>query len=254
MQHSTRPRAAVLASVAFATALVAQAQDSTGVRAVPTYESAGLYWSTPGANAATGCEVKFRAAGESTWRAGLPLWFDSRNNECRGSLVHLAPGTTYEAQLNLPGAGPAKTLTFRTWANQLPVARTVTVNSGSATLNITEGGSPSGYVVYQGAAGAVLDGANTAQYNVTVNASYVIVRNLTLKGAKQDAIRVGATTTDVVIEDNEISGWGRTRNGTWGTDMDSGVRVVCSSPTMERLTIQRNKIHSPRYSANSWTD
>ena len=233
----------------------AKAQDASGTRAVPTYESAGLYWASPGANAATGCEVKFRKAGTSAWTQGLAMWFDARNNECRGSLVHLAPGTAYEAQLNLPGQGAAKALTFTTWANQFPVARTVTVNSGSGTLNITEGGSASGYVVYQGASGAVLDAGNNAQYNVTVNASYVIVRGLTLKGAKQDAIRVAGNVTDVVIEDNEMSGWGRTRDGTWGADMDSAVRVVCSSaPQAERITIQRNKMHSPRYPANSWSD
>src|SRR6185503_20191034 len=57
---------------------------------------------------------------------------------------------------------------------------------------------------------------------------------------------------DVVIEDNDISGWGRTRDGTWGTDMDSGVRAICSSEELTRVTVQRNKIHDPRYPANSW--
>jgi hypothetical protein len=155
--------------------------------------------------------------------------------------------------MGLPGAGVAKSLTFSTWSNQFPVARSVAVGAGSATLDITQGGSASGYVVYDGQ-GAILDAANNAQYNVTINASYVILRNFVLKGAKQDAIRIGANVTDVVIEDNEISGWGRTRDGTWGADMDSGIRAVCSSPTMERMTVQRNRIHSPRYSANSWTD
>jgi hypothetical protein len=231
----------------------AKAQDSSGTRAIPTYESVGLYWSSPGANAATGCEVKFRKSGESAWTQGLNLWYDARNSECRGSLVYLTPGTTYEVQMGLPGAGAAKSLTFTTWSNQFPVARTVNVGAGSATLDITQGGSASGYVVYDGQ-GATLDAANNAQYNVTINASYVILRNFVLKGAKQDAIRIGANVTDVVIEDNEVSGWGRTRDGTWGADMDSGIRAVCSSPTMQRMTVQRNRIHSPRYSANSWTD
>jgi hypothetical protein len=231
----------------------ARAQDASGTRAVPTYEAVGLYWSSPGASSA-GCEVKFRAAGTSAWTQGLAMWFDASRNECRGSLVHLAPGTSYEAQLSLPGQGAAKALTFTTWANQFPVARTVSVGGGSGTLNITEGGSASGYVVYDGG-GATLDAGNNAQYNVSVNASYVIVRNLKLVGAKQDAVRVGGTVHDVVIEDNEMSGWGRTRDGTWGADMDSAVRVVCSgSQVAERITIQRNKMHSPRYPANSWSD
>jgi hypothetical protein len=36
--------------------------------------------------------------------------------------------------------------------------------------------------------------------------------------------------------------------------MDSAVRAVCSSETLTRVTIQRNKMHDPRYSANSWSD
>jgi len=251
-------RAPVLAAASFLIAAAvltlgstdAQALDSTGTRAVPTYESVGLYWSSPGATAATGCQVVYRNAGAVEWKQGLAMWFDARNNECRGSLVSLSPGTSYEVQLNLPGQAAAKVLTFTTWANQFPVARTVTVGSGAATLNITEGGTASGYVVYQGASGAVLDALNASTYNVTINASYVILRGLTLKGAIQDAIRISPNVKDVVIEENDISGWGRTRDGTWGADMDSGVRAVCQAETLERV----NRIHDPRYSANSWSD
>ncbi|HUP30949.1 MAG TPA: right-handed parallel beta-helix repeat-containing protein, partial [Usitatibacter sp.] len=214
-------------------------------------ESAGIYWSSPGGTA--GCEVKFRKAGESAWRAGLPMWYDARDAQCRGSLVHLDPNTNYEVELNLPGQAATRALGFRTWSNSLPVAKVVTVNGGSGTFNISEGGSAAGYVVYQGA-GTVLDAANGAQFNVTVNASYVIVRGLTLRGAQQDAIRISPSVHDVVIEDNDISGWGRTRDGRWGADMDSGIRALCSQPTLERVTIQRNRIHDPRYSANSWSD
>ena len=230
------------------------AAQSADTRAVPTYESAGLYWTNPGATAAAGCEVRFRKAGESAWKPGLAMWFDARDNQCRGSLVHLTPNTDYQVELNLPGQATARTLAFRTWANQKPVARTVLVPSGSATLDITSGGTASGYVVYQGAPGAVLDAANAVPYNVTINASYVIVRGLVLRGAQQDAIRISPNVTDVIIEDNEISGWGRSRGGGLGVEHDSAVHAVCSSPTLERVTVQRNEIHDPRYTANSWSD
>ena len=243
-------RVALAVAATFAAAAHAQLS-SAGTIAVPTYESVGLYWTNPGGTA--GCEVQFRKSGESAWRQGLAMWYDARDSQCRGSLVHLDPATTYEVQMNLPGQAAARGLTFTTWSNNLPVAKTIGVNSGSATLNVAEGGSAQGYVVYDGR-GATLDAGNNAQYNVTINASYVIVRGLNLKGAKQDAIRISPDVKNVVIEDNDISGWGRTRDGKWGADMDSAVRAVCSQPTMERVTIQRNKIHDPRYSANSWTD
>jgi hypothetical protein len=259
MKAQTRTRAHFLAGASFLFVGLAianwpaHAQDATGVRVVPTYEAAGLYWSNAGANSQTGCEVKFRKQGDTAWKQGLAMWFDSRNGECRGSLVGLTNGTTYEAQLNLPGQPVAKAVTFATWANSKPVASTVKVASGSATLNITQGGSASGYVVYDGT-GSTLDAANGQQYNITVNAPYVIIRGFTLKGAQIDAIRISPTVSDVIIEDNDISGWGRTRDGTWGTDMDSAVRAVCKSEELVRVTVQRNKMHDPRYSANSWSD
>ncbi len=229
----------------------AQSLDSSGVRAVPTYEAVGLYWTSPGANATTGCDVKFRKVGDASFTQGLALWFDAAANECRGSLVSLVAGTSYEAQLGLPGAAPNKGITFTTWANQKPIAKTVPVAGGSATLDVNQSGSGSGYVVYDGA-GAVLDAQNGAPYNVTVNASYVIVRGLTLKGAQQHGILISKDVHDVIIEDNDISGWGRTRDGTWGTDMDSGIRAICVNQELTRVTIQRNKIHDPRWPANSW--
>jgi len=225
---------------------------TTGTIAVTTYESAGLYWQNPGGTA--GCEVKYRKNGESAWKQGLAMWFDARDGQCRGSLVGLEAGTWYQAELNLPGEAASRGLVFQTWSNAKPVAKTIAVNAGAAQYTITESGTPSGWVVYEGN-GATLDGANTAQYNILVKASYVIIRGLNLKGAKQDAIRMDPTAHDVVIEDNDISGWGRTRDGTWATDLDSGIRGYCSSQDqLMRVTIQRNRIHDPRYGANSWSD
>jgi hypothetical protein len=226
----------------------AQALDSTGVRAVPTYEAVGLYWSNPAT--ATDCSVQFRKQGTTAWTQGLNLWYDASKSECRGSLVSLTPGTAYEAQLGANGTF-SKGIAFTTWSNSLPVAQTIKVPSGSTTLNITAGGSASGYVVYDGT-GSTLDAQNGAAANITVNASYVIVRGFALKGAQQNAIVIDKNQHDVVIEDNDVSGWGRTRDGTWGTDMDSGIRAVCVSEELTRVTIQRNRIHDPRYPANSW--
>jgi hypothetical protein len=225
---------------------------SAGTIAVTTYEAAGLYWQSPGGTG--GCEVRYRKDGESAWKQGLAMWYDARDGQCRGSLVGLEAGTWYQAELNLPGEAATRGLVFQTWANAKPVAKTIAVNAGSAQYTITEGGTPSGWVVYEGN-GATLDAQDSAQYNIHVKASYVIVRGLNLRGAKQDAIRLDPSVHDVVIEDNDVSGWGRTRDGTWGADMDSAVRGVCTSDTqLVRITIQRNRMHDPRYSANSWSD
>ncbi|HWM41155.1 MAG TPA: Ig-like domain-containing protein, partial [Burkholderiales bacterium] len=223
---------------------------STGTRAVATFESLGLYW-TPGTNPGNaGCHVRYRRANESQWREGLALWYDARNRECRGSLVHLTPGTDYVVQLGLPGQAPSRQLTARTWRENFPIARTVHVASRSQQLNITEGGTASGYVLYTPAPGtqAVIDVNNNADYNIAISAPYVIVRGLTLRDARQDGIRFLPGAHDVVIEDNDISGWGRS-----GRDRDSAVRADCRDGTgLERTVIQRNRLHHPRYGANSW--
>jgi hypothetical protein len=229
--------------------------DSSGVRGVATFQSIGMYWTNPGAT--SGCKMQFRKQGDSTWRDAMDMWFDSRNSECRGSIVMLQPGTQYEVQMGLPGQSFKKGVTVATWNEQFPIAQTITLPaSSSSTLNITSGGTPNGYVLYQAAPGGSTISGGTN--NVVISAPYVIVRGLTLKGAGADAIALKNGAHDVVIEDNDISGWGRmnyTNSGGWqvGVDMDSGVRGFCSgTSTMDRFILQRNKIHDPRYGANSW--
>src|SRR4051812_4366683 len=238
--------------LALGTGFGAQAQSlsTANVRAIPTYESVGLYWAKPGSTA--GCKVQFRVAGSSAWTQGLDLWYDGRDDECRGSLVHLTPGTSYEVQVGATGGSFTNTITTKTWSNTVPVSQTVPVTATTAQFNVNSGGSASGYVVYDGA-GATLDGKNSAQFNIAINASYVVVRNMKLTGAKQDAIRIAENVHDVIIEDLDISNWGGTADGTLAADMDSAVRAVCKSgPTLERVTVQRTKIHDPRYPSNSW--
>ena len=241
---------------------VAQADDnppptsslpSTGVKAVATFHSMGLYWTSPGGSA--GCKVQYRAAGESAWKEGYPMWFDSRNNECRGSLVHLQPGTNYEVQLGLQGGQFSRGIVAKTWSENFPIARTVHVQPGQ-TLNITQGGTADGYVLYTPAPGTsgVLDAQNSQDHNVRITAKYVIVRGFTMRGARMDAVRMYSGAGDVVIENNNISGWGRSRSGSLGMDMEAAVRARCdSSFQLQRTVVQNNTIHNPRYGSNSWS-
>ena len=220
-------------------------------RAIATFESIGVYWSPPSDPGPHGCALQFRRSGEAQWREALPLWYDARNRECRGSVVQLEAATKYELQLG------GHQFSASTWSERFPIARTVTVTTSGA-LKITEGGTPNGYVLYSGE-GVTIDGADNELYNIVIAAPYVIVRGFTLKGAKRDAIRLLPGAHDVVIEDNDISGWGRyrtTNKAGWkiGMDMDAGVRAVCDkSWRMERTIVQRNRIHHPRYGANSWS-
>ena len=227
-----------------------------GGKGVATFESIGLYWKPPSNPGSAGCDVSYRRQGESAWKNGMALWYDGRNAECRGSLVHLTPGTNYEVRFAMPGKAPVAQTTVKTWSEQFPIAKTVYVTNGSSQINITEGGSASGYVLYTAAPGTQVtrDAANGATHNFNISAPYVIVRGLTLRGAVQDAIRLQPTAHDVVIEGNDISNWGRTRGGGLATNMDSGIRARCDgSVKLERTVIQNNRIHHPRYGSNSWS-
>jgi hypothetical protein len=231
---------------------------STDTKAVPTFASLGLYWKPPSNPGTAGCEVRYRKTGESSWKQALAMWYDSRNSECRGSIVNLAAGSEYEVQFAMPGKSPSAGLKARTWSENFPIAKTVQVQSGSQTLNITEGGTASGYVLYTGP--ATRDAGDAQTNNVVISASYVIVRGLTLKGAKQDAVSIKEGATNVVIEGNDISGWGRysrTNSEGWkiGMNKDAGIATWCNTaPSTKRVIIQRNKIHHPRYGANSWSE
>jgi len=211
---------------------------------VATFESIGLYGKTQADPGPAGCPVKYRKKDEAAWKEGLPLWYDARNRECRGSLVQLQPGTKYEIEVG------GKTIVASTWNEKFPIARTIR----SVPREITEGGTKDGYVLYEG---GTIEGG---KFNLTISAPYVIVRGMTLKGAEQDAIRLLEGAHDVVIEDNDISGWGRrnyVNSAGWeiGVDMESGIRADCRrfAHPLERIVVQRNRIHDPRYGANSWS-
>jgi hypothetical protein len=232
-----------------------------GTKAINTFHSIGLYWTPPSNPGAAGCQVRYRKSGDADWKEALPMWYDSRNSECRGSIVQVEQGTNYDVQFSMPGQSPMRELKTTTWSESFPIAKVVYLNSGNQQVNITQGGSASGYVLYTSAPGsqAVIDVANNADYNVAISAPYVIVRGLVLKGGRIDGIRLLPGSSDVVIEDNDISGWGRPAPvagvpWTVGVEMDSAIRAHCRTTpfVLERTVVQRNKLHDPRYGANTW--
>ncbi|MCP4260894.1 MAG: hypothetical protein GY774_25800, partial [Planctomycetes bacterium] len=79
--------------------------------------------------------------------------------------------------------------------------------------------------------------------------SYIIIRGLTLREASIHGIRILHNVHDVVIEECDISGWGRLQEGEWGHNLDAA--VYSNSPNIERIIVQRNKLHHPRADTNS---
>ena len=107
---------------------------------------------------------------------------------------------------------------------------------------------------------ASIDVAGNADYNVIVDSSYVIVRGLDLRNARRHAIVLRRNAHHVVIEDNDISGWGRVAEDGLGVDGDSGIsndealhgQRRGAWPEVKAIVIQNNKIHHPRSNSNHW--
>jgi hypothetical protein len=231
--------------------------------AVTTFESIGLYWKPREGSESNTCRVRYRREGASQWKEALPLWFDpnthagrpQNSEEYRGSIVHLRPGTTYEVELKLEQVGTTRTLKAATWNETFKIKKVVRVPGQMAgTYEIPEGGSEAeGYVLYEPAPGtrAVWDAKNKAECNIRVKRPYVILRNLTLKNAQANGIELD-DTHHVVIEDCDISGWGRVLPDGFGHNGDAA--VYGNSSTLEHIVIQRCRLHDPRSHSNSWNE
>jgi len=93
--------------------------------------------------------VNYRTADAKNWRPALPLWFDKRNQEYRGSIVHLKPNTNYEIELNLKNIKTKTSLNCKTWTENFPIAKTIHLpERSSQTLIIEQSGKSDGYILY----------------------------------------------------------------------------------------------------------
>jgi hypothetical protein len=230
--------------------------------AIPTFHSVGLYWKPKEAASDNPCTVAYRKQGDADWKQALNLWLDPNEHafpadihtrQYRGSIVYLEPATTYEIKLTLTQTNTTKTFTTATWDEQFKIAKRITIPDGNDAMEINEGGdAQNGYVLYEPTPGAtgVRDAANKYPINITVNASYVIVKGFTLKNAAQHGIDLH-DVQHVVIDNCDISGWGRVRDvDGYGENLNSA--VYSRSGKLESIVIQNCNIHHPRSDSNSW--
>jgi len=235
-------------------------------RAVATFHCLSIYWSPQKVVPEPGANLQYKRAVDSVWIDGHPLWYDARNGECRGSIVGLNAGTEYDVRFAAPGDPYEFGLRISTWSETFPEGTVSVDNAGTRTspLKITEGGTAAAYRVYQAhASGSKFDIPETTLAAIEVRASFVIIRGYEIKGGRH-SIWIGPGVHDVLIEDNDIHDWGLFQANFGGIkrgqSYDSalffraphdGVRHP-PDPNVQRLIMQRNKIHDPKYGANSW--
>lgn len=230
---------------------------------VATYESIGIYWAAEtGSSARTGT-LKYRKDGTSTFKNGYDLVWDSRSSiksfgvehglEYRGSLVRLTSNTKYYIQLSVAGTNENVSFTCTTWSQSYKIKNTIVLSPSTAPIRITQGGTKSsGYVKYT-MTGA-LNVNTTYSYALIISSPYVIIDGLTIVGGGAAAVYLNGTASDVVIQNCDISGWGRTACDGYGVNYDAGIRFESRNLNITRVTVQRNVIRDPASTANGWCD
>jgi hypothetical protein len=244
--------------------LGAAAAIQPGPFAIPTFHCLGVYWSPPGGGTNKNVLVRFHRRGEGNWREGLPMRYNPIPNtdedltDYRGSIVNLTPATSFEIELRLSDNSAITNLVAATWGENFPVGETIVVTNRATPLDIRESGSSNKWRIYDGRA-ATVDVKHQHDGCITIDASYVIIRNLTLRGAGVTnapnkgiigAIRINGGH-DIVVENCDISDWGRLNPATgFGVDYDAA--IFAKGATIKRVIIQRCKLHHPTFDGSNW--
>lgn len=223
---------------------------------VPLFNTCGYYFvSKP----AKDVSVWFRKVG-GKWKKALEPVYITENVMYRGSIVNLEENTEYEFKIVGNGKimGQKK---FKTWNSQIKVAKTIVLNNKNFNgyLKITDHGKPDGWIKYTAAPGFVLkNNGKTPLINV-VEAKYILLEGLTLKGGASKAIVI-SRCQDVRVVNCDLSGWGRLGKQRFDKDgkyydkngkainRDGGIHLSRSKNTV----VERCYFHDPRNKANSW--
>src|SRR6185436_5945519 len=104
--------------------------------AIATFHCLGLYWSPAEGSADRPVTVRYRKDGAADWKDALPMRYNPIPNtdedlaDYRGSIVELAPGTSYEVQLALSGTAVTTTIKASTWSEEFPSGEVVKGENG----------------------------------------------------------------------------------------------------------------------------
>lgn len=239
-------------------------ENQGGPFAIATFTSLGVYWSPLTGATNKDALVRYRRQKDAAWSEGLPMRYNPIANtdediaDYRGSIVHLTPGAPYEIELKLSDNSVKTNFVYSTWSEDFPVGKTIVVTNRQTPLEIRQSGSSNQWRVYDGR-GETLDVQHQDDACITIDASYVIIRNLNLRGAGATnsppkgiigAIRINGGH-DIVVEDCDITDWGRLDPAT-GFGMDYDAAIFAKGAAIKRLVVQRCKLHHPTFDGSNW--
>ena len=188
----------------------------------------------------------------------LPLYWDETDQEYRGSLLLMPPGT-HDVTLFVDDV-PIQTDTVTMWTEaDFPCGSTVQVPTGLQTtpLEIIDvHGAPGAYICYVPADAGIMDGSNVINNVVLKDSDYVQFSGFKFFNALERAITLKSQVHHIVIEGNEIYNWGQERNPGEGfgfAKQQHGIGTNNGNGVdFGNLIISRNFIHDPRFPSNAW--
>ena len=156
-----------------------------------------------------GLKLEWRAAG-GAWRAVPDFPYFAETRDYRGSILGLEEDCGYDVRIVADGQTLASAST-RTWASEVPIAKTVTLDPAKMTfpLKISDRGSPEGWIRYTAPEGSVIRNATDRPTVVVEDAAYVILEGLAIEGGRGRHSIELARSRAVRIRNCELYGWGR---------------------------------------------
>ena len=227
-------------------------QENQDLYAVPTFECAGIYWKIKENGP---CKIRYREETANSWKQGLDMVYDERDDEYRGSIVGLKPATSYLVELEV--GNTKKSINFNTRNDNFPVGKVTELPPGESDkpIRITESGTPEAYhlITVPANAKSVLNLKNVSNSGIEIDADYVIVRGIEIRNAAIHGIIIRKNRHDVVVEQCYITFWGRIGGPkTYGNLEGASDSGIYTEEGAGNITIQRNLIEEPRGASNDW--
>ncbi|GHU67723.1 hypothetical protein FACS189413_03040 [Bacteroidia bacterium] len=237
---------------------------ATGIQVRPTFESCGYYLSNEQVDE---CRVSFRQSGETQWHPAYTPVYDSIKSEYRGSIVRLKENTEYRVKAEFY-SGTQKIreeqTAFTTWNPHPAILKTVDISAfydqaQQAYLINDVNGSNEGWIRIHSIQPLNLLHTEAEAAIVVKNSQFVILENITLIGGGKHGMEVDDSSSDIRIQNCDISGWGRVSEMQDSTGVyldtdhtlinyDAGIRLKRT----KNIVVERCYIHDSKAKTNPW--
>ena len=236
----------------------------------PTFNACSVYFGSPKLK---NIAVEFKKAGSNKWQKAFePTYFFETSEgrymvEYRGSIVKLEENTKYDVRI-LNGNKILKTGTFKTWASDVPIAKTIELKQSDFAKMpyvISEKGTPEGWIRYTAAKGTILKSNRSIPMITVKNAQYILIDDIVFSGGPSKNILTIEDSQAVRVRNCEMSNWGivgtprydqfgrfftkQMDRKQYGINWNGAIAIHSGS---SEIVVERCYIHSPRNRANSW--